>query len=266
MNRQSFNSKVAIVLFLLSPLFTNTPVHAAVVMNELLPKTEPATGEWVELYNTGSSPVSLDRWKIQNTTGFVQTFILNAGAIIPPRGFLTFNGSQTGISFSIQGDTVRLFDENNTEVDRQSYPSILGYNTSMGRSSDGDGPWVLCTTPTYNLPNNCPQPSPTPTPIPTSTPTPTPKPMATAIPTPPIVVNQPLADTSNRQTFGSFLPSPTGQALGATNTISPTPTAEADILQFAVSKSRIAYILLGIAAVALLTMLTLWLHGRLRSS
>ncbi len=267
MTQRSFNLLSiigGITLFFLFPFYTNTPVHAAVVINEILPKTDPATLEWVELYNTGSESVSLDRWKLQTETGFVQTFILNASAIIGPHGFLTFTGSQTGISFAINGDIVRLFDDKNTEIDSQSYPGILGYNTSMGRSTDGDGIWAQCTKVTFNTNNNCPVPTPTPEAPPTNTPTPTRPSQPTPTPLPKAV--RPPADTPTptQQTFGSFLPSPANtQVLGAIETISPTPTPATDVLYFAVSKTRIAYVLLGIAAVALSAMIILWLRQRI---
>lgn len=265
MTRRSFYFIVAaITLFFLFPFFVNSSAYAAVVINELYPKTSDVTWEWVELYNTSSESVSLNQWKLHHTAGDAKSFILNASAIIGPHGFLTFSGSQTAINFSIEGDTVRLFDEKNNQVDSQSYPGILGYNTSMGRSSDGNGTWTICTIPTYNMPNNCPQPSPTPTPIPTSTPTATPYPTPTATSTSPAKQDLASPDTPTpaRQTFGSFLPSPTGtQILGATDTISPTPAPVTDVLQFAVSKTRIAYILLGIAAAALFIMLVLWFRS-----
>ncbi len=210
-------------LFLFLPFFTTSSVQAAVVINELLPKTEPAAQEWVELYNTGPESVSLDRWKLQTTTGFVQTFIFNASTIIAPHGFLTFSGSQTGISFALDGDSVRLFDDKNTEMDSHSFPGILGYNTSMGRSTDGSGTWGICTTATYNTNNDCPSPSPTQIPSPTNTPipTPTPTPLPARIPT------EALTTTPTQQTFGAFLPSSTEPlVLGAVDLTTPTPTTD----------------------------------------
>ncbi len=234
----------AVGLFLLSPLYTNSSAHAAVVINELYPKTEPVTYEWVELYNTGSEAVSLDRWHLDHTAGDVKSFILNAGAVIGPHGFLTFSGSQTAISFSIEGDTVRLFDVNGTLVDSKSYPGILGYNTSMGQSTDGSGTWTLCTTSTYNMPNDCPQPSPTPTPVPTNTPQPKADLPLTGTPTPtsvPTKIPPPIpTPTPTRQTFGSFV-------LGAKDIPSPTPTP--DQTSLTVKMDRIlAYQILTIAA------------------
>jgi Lamin Tail Domain len=236
----------AIALFLLSPLFTNTPVHAAVVINELLPKTDPATYEWVELYNTGSESVSLDRWHIDHIARDAKSFIVNASAVIGPHGFLTFSGTQTAISFNIEGDTVRLFDANGTLADTKSYPGTLGYNTSMGRSTDGGDGWVVCAPDPYvatpNTNNICPPaPTPTSTPYPTATAAPTPTPLPTQIPTPT------LTPTPSLQTFGSFLPSPTEtQVLGAADTPPPTPTPDPTSLTLKMDKI-FAYQILSVA-------------------
>ncbi len=229
------------------------PVHAAVVINEIYPKPSGEESEWIELYNNGPASVSLDRWKLQNTSGAVSTFTMNASSIVAANSFLTLPQSQTGISLNDEGDNVTLLDVDNNQVDTQGYPSILGFNTSVGRTVDGGGVWALCITPaTPNAPNNCPQPSPTATPFPTSTP------MPTSTPTPKPKADRPLADTvSPPQTFGAFVP----------GTAEPTPqppdeTQSLDVLIFRVSKSRIAYVLLGIAAGALSLMFWLWLRRR----
>lgn len=253
------------LIFLILSLFWFTPrAYASVVINEIVPKTDPSTYEWVELFNNGSQSVSLDRWKLDHTAGDAKSYIFNASAIIAARGFLTVNGTQTGISFSIQGDTVRLFDQNNTQADSQSYPGILGFNTSMGRTTDGSGVWAMCTTATFNTNNNCPMPSPTPTPLPTNTPTPTP-PAPTPTPLPQIITQAPVV-----KSFGSMLPSPTGGAavLGVTGKptpvrpSTPVPTPTPEVLQFMISKTNLAIIFLVIAAAALSYMLYVWLRRR----
>ncbi|MCX6791612.1 MAG: lamin tail domain-containing protein, partial [Candidatus Gottesmanbacteria bacterium] len=240
----------AIGLFLLSPLFTNTPAHAAVVINEILPIDNDPRLEWIELYNTDPGPdsKSLNGWMLQNAAG--DKFILGASPVIPPHGFLTFTGSQMNMSFSIGGDTVRLFDEKSTLVDSQSYPDILGYDNSMGRSTDGGDGWVICAPAPYgwtkNGPNNCP-PAPTPTPTAGATPYPT----ATAAPTPtplPTKISTPTSTpTPAQQTFGSFLPSPTAtQVLGAVAATSPTPTPDQTKLTLKIDKI-LAFQILAIA-------------------
>lgn len=178
----------ALLLFFFSPLLISDTfsLQAAVVINEVFPITEDITKQWIELYNNGPDSVSLDRWKLENTYGEKKEFVMNASSIIPARGFLTFSQTQTGITLYKDGDTIKLFDTSNTMVDSQNYQSILGYNNAVGRSIDGEGSWINCTTATYNLPNNCPPP---PTPLPTAIPSPTPipptlTPFPTLTPTP----------------------------------------------------------------------------------
>lgn len=190
-----------------------TSVYAAVVINEIFPKTVDIKEEWVELYNTGSETVSLNLWTLANTEGTAKTFVIGADWIIAPHGYLTFNQQRTGITFNINGDTVRLTDDKNTLADSQSYISTLGYNTSMGRSPDGGTSWTVCTTATANKSNDCPPATPTPTASPAPQPTNTPLPTATGIPVP--TESQP--------------PKATG-VLGATAAPTPTPTPQTDNL------------------------------------
>jgi hypothetical protein len=232
---------VAIGLFFALPflLSGHGEVFAAVVINEVLPKTEPVTSQYIELYNNGSESVSLDRWTLENTNGEKKTFTINASAIVPGNGFYTFYQPQTGITFSITGDTVILKDASGTIVDSQSYPSTLGYYISVGRTVDGGGVWAICTSPaTNNKTNNCPPPPPTSTPIPTAVPTSTPIPTATptltviAATLTPVPVLRPV-------TFGQITNS---EVLGTVNsvvaTLTPTPApTPGDELHFAVPKS-----------------------------
>lgn len=185
MSRASRISTILLAcVFLLS---IRIPVHAAVVINEILPKTADTAKSWIELYNSGSEPVSLDRWTLENITA-PTTFMMNASNIIAAHGFLTLPQTQTGITFSPEGDSLKLYDDKRTLMDQQGYPGILGYNTSMGRSVDGGGVWTMCTPPaTYNKANVCPPPPDTPTPtatlMPTYTPIPTVPAAAVIIPT-----------------------------------------------------------------------------------
>ena len=174
-------------------------VFAAVVINEVLPKTDDVSGEWIELYNNGSDPISLDRWSISNTSGTTKTFMMNASATIQPKNFLLLNESQTGITLNKDGDTIKLLDEKNNAIDSQSYPGILGYNTSMGRTTDGAGVWATCTIPTPNQSNNCPMPTSTPVP-PTPIPTVIPTPLPSLIPTLTITPSLPHTPTTNPPT------------------------------------------------------------------
>lgn len=236
-----------------------TPVHAAVVLNEIYPKTSDPNYNWIELYNTGNESVSLNQWKIDHFQGDGKASVLNASMIIGPHAFLTLYGTQMGITFGTDGDTIRLLTNTNQVVDSVSYPSILGYNTSYGRNPDGTGSWVICVPvppygPTPNTNNNCPE-APSPTTAPTPTPTPLPKLETTVIP----------------HSFAQIVstPTPTPEVLGVvvTNTPIPlftvTPTkTENSTFQFTFPKTWIGYAMLLVAIAALSILVTLWLSRR----
>lgn len=207
----------AILLFLIAPFVANgrLSVYAEVYINEIYPKTQDVSLEWIELFNNGTSEVSLDRWSLENTKGETKKFTLNASSIIPAHGFLSFTQSQTGISLNKEGDTVKLTNEKNDVVDTESYYGTLGYNISVGRTNDGGGVWATCTEGTQNLTNKCPTPTSTPTPLPTAIPLPTP----TTEVLPSLTPTQIILPT--------FTPSPspttTAQVLGTQGTLTVQP-------------------------------------------
>lgn len=235
----------AIVLFLLPPLLSvgRMKILAAVVINEVYPKPSNETSEWIELYNTGTDPVPLEGWKLENTAGDKKTHIIASGSTIPANSFLTFYQSQTALSLYNEGDTVRLSDANNNPIDNQSYPSILGYNNSVGRNKDGGGSWTFCTSSTPNQPNNCPLPTNTPTPPPvggpTQVPTNTPILLATATVTPARTV----APTPIPTSIVTFVPT------------HPPATAYPDLRQFAL-RWTLGVASLCIGVLALLALIT----------
>lgn len=169
------------VFFLMPLLSLSPPAYASVVINEIYPKPSDETGEWIELYNSGPDSVTLDGWKIENSNGEKKTYQIT-GTTVPNGGFLRLNQSQTGIQLFNEGDSVHLYDTGNNQVDVQGFPSILGYNNSVGRSSDGGGAWTFCEVPTPNVPNKCPPPTLPPSPIPTESPVPTVTPLPTNTP------------------------------------------------------------------------------------
>ena len=248
---------IAIGLFLLLPFMSigRVSVSAAVLINEICPKEcGDEKTQWVELYNNGENPVSLEGWKLQNTSGNNHTFTIPGGYIINPGpgNFWAFDQSLTSIQMDGQGDTVILLDSGNNQKDSQSYPSILGYNTSMGRSVDGSGTWAMCTSWTKNLANICPAPTVTPTPLPTqvpklpaSTPSPTLTPTPTAVPR--------VSTPTPTSIFTAANQSAQSQVLGLTD----KPATSADL-----KKSTVRWYLgvasLCIAALALLTLVVRW--------
>jgi hypothetical protein len=229
--------------FLCLPLLHSqySKVLATVIINELYPKPSDEQSEWIELYNTGNESVSLNLWKLENTEGEKKSFIINASAIIQPKGFLLFPKSQTGITMRNDGDTIRLLDQNNTTIDSQNFQGILGYNTSIGRTIDGAGVWTTCTTATQETKNSCPEPTATPSPIISETPTTTVTPIPTAVPD---VI---LEDS----------PTPIIEVVVVTHIPTPTPTST-EIITLAIPKTIGAQVLIVAVSWAIIALFAIW--------
>lgn len=234
---------VGLLLITLSAILPSR-VFAAIVINEVFPKTSDPQYSWVELYNNGIELVSLDRWTISNST---KSFMMNASSIIQANGFLTFSGSQTSLEFNKEGDRVKLTDDKGVQVDSQSYPGTLGYNTAIGRTTDGGGVWVICSAGTQNQKNDCPEPSPTPT----LTPTPTRAPIPTSTATPK------AAETPKSESFGTITES---QVLGESSEPTPTliPSQSPDFIQVALSRTALLQALFAAVAVVIVVMIFFW--------
>lgn len=188
MNR---NIKVILILasIALFDFLFASKVSAQVVINEVSPNgtgsSEP--DEFIELYNFGSTPITISNWTITDTSGSVNTYIIPTSSIDPGQ-FISFRRNVTDITLNNDGDGVVLKDETNTIKDEVSFGSYAE-GKSISRIPDGTGGFVNNTNLSEGLPNIVP-PTPTPTPTatptstPTSTPTPTPTPTKTSTPAP----------------------------------------------------------------------------------
>jgi hypothetical protein len=184
-----------VVFILLNCLFISE-TNAQVVINEVSPATTP---EWVELYNTGTSEMSLKEYKI-NFGSETQNKIFCSNDKISANGYkliiLTSNW------LSNEGDKINLYSGDDI-IDSIGYGS--GYpiskpnsSQSVSRQPDGSTNWQINLSPSQQGENtsfDCPTSTPTSTPtqtttatatataIPTKTSSPTPKPTTTSTPT-----------------------------------------------------------------------------------
>lgn len=225
MNHSIFKVFIATLLFF---FLIPTQAFADVVINEIYPKPTDEQSEWIELYNTAAESVSLNLWKLENVTGEKKSFIINASAIIQGHGFLIFPKSQTSISLTNEGDTVRLIDAQGAIMDSQGYNGTLGFNTSVGRSPDGGIGMTICTSATMEAKNDCPIPTPTPSsaPSPTNSPVLTP----TEIPVEPVFQN-----TNNPS--DETIPRITRAPEKMDTTVTPTQTIPPDMVKIEIPKS-----------------------------
>ncbi len=97
----------------------------------------------VELYNTGSTSVSISGWKMSDDSFSPQSFSPSASTI-PAGGFATFN-SPKGLGDS---DKLVLYTADGTVVDRVEWATNKAKPAMARCGGDGTGAWVTTTTAT----------------------------------------------------------------------------------------------------------------------
>ncbi|OGY57323.1 MAG: hypothetical protein A3D47_01480 [Candidatus Colwellbacteria bacterium RIFCSPHIGHO2_02_FULL_43_15] len=84
------------------------------------PTGPDAEGEWIRLFNDGTTDASLKSWVIKDTSG--KKFIFG-GDTIKSGEELQLNYSDTKISLNNGAETLTLYDDKGTEIDRLQYAS-----------------------------------------------------------------------------------------------------------------------------------------------
>lgn len=115
-------------------------VKADIFLNEISAGSSP---EYVELYNSALDRVELNNWYLDD--------VADAGSL-PKRFSITLDGQSFGVvelSSMLNnsgGDSVRLLDENQHEVDSYNYTTNVSLNDIFVRCPDGGDTWILTTT------------------------------------------------------------------------------------------------------------------------
>lgn len=157
-----------------------------IVLNEILPNPSGGgaeEGEYIELYNSSDDSVDISSWSLDDQAdGGSKPYVFPADTTISAHQFLSFFKSKTSVALNNSGDTVRLINKDNQEVDSFSYDKV-DEGVVFGRSPDG-GSWSKLTAQTPGAPNSPILPTSTPKPPPAGGPTPTqiPKPSSTPKP------------------------------------------------------------------------------------
>ena len=134
---------------LLLIFFATTNTYAAepsIVLNEIYPPTN--SDDWIELYNTSSSEIDISGWKLLDTATTPMK-ILPVSTKIAPKSFLVVSVSNR---LNNTGDTIKLVDQNETEIDLFNYTSCQE-NKSFARLPDGGGSWSGSQSPTKGTAN-----------------------------------------------------------------------------------------------------------------
>lgn len=122
--------------------------------------------DWVEIYNESEIPVDLSGYYfydegIRTSNGTKPKRVINAGTVIPAKGFLVFKTEYTGGEYSVEfglstsGDAVYLENPSGVLVASLDFLTInLTGKKSYGRQPDGSSNLVIFTTPTRGSTNN----------------------------------------------------------------------------------------------------------------
>lgn len=113
------------------------------------PAGKDTDGEWIELYNSGNTLVSLAGYGIRDASG--KKFLFTHD-VIPSQGFLTLPYSRTKISLNNSSETLTLF-SGDTIIDTFSYTAAVGDDISVARTDTiGVIAYTSKATPgTYNV-------------------------------------------------------------------------------------------------------------------
>ncbi|HMO66090.1 MAG TPA: lamin tail domain-containing protein, partial [Verrucomicrobiota bacterium] len=95
------------------------PALPPVVISDLPPPTDPPLRDFVELHNAGDAPADVGGWLLGDRRDFSGAYVLPAGTVVPPRGFLVLD-----------------------EGDFNAHPGLPG---SFSFSSLGEEAWLAAT-------------------------------------------------------------------------------------------------------------------------
>lgn len=155
-----------------TPTRTSTTLPGAVVINEFLPHaltdwngdgTVDSGDEYIELINMGTVSISLKNWRLDDGDGGSSPYTLPNVTLLP-RQIVFFFKTETGISLSDGGDTVRLFKPDSRTMDYISYTMVATGDQTWCRLPDGTGAWAFACRPSPGRPNT-PVASGTPSPV-----------------------------------------------------------------------------------------------------
>ncbi len=216
----TFQKVLLIAAFSFSISIQTAHAEGSIVINEFL--VDPDSGQWVELYNSGTESVDISGWFIDDNGGS-QKFTIQSSSIGPGE-YKVFESTSFNFNRSSE-DEVRLFN-GSTVMDSFLYSTSPGVNYTYGRSTDGSNDWSIFNNPTKGASNNSSNPLPTPTatpqPTPTKAPTPTKVPTPTKTPTPGKSIYS--AASSKTPTL-----SPATSKLAANTTSKTSPTKSASL-------------------------------------
>jgi hypothetical protein len=109
-------------------------------------------GDWVELVNTGGTPVDISGWRVLDNDDTHVPSVVASGTIVAPGGYFIVEEAALGFGLGA-ADSVRLFDAAGAPYETYSWTSHAA--TSYGRCPNGTGAFTATTTVTKAAANDC---------------------------------------------------------------------------------------------------------------
>jgi hypothetical protein len=125
--------------------YTPSPLRD-VVINEILPHSEnPAVPQFIELYNHSSQSNDVSGCILTDDPA-TNKFVIPAGTVISPAGFVSFNQSQFGFSLNGAGGTLYFIQPDNRRILDAVQFGAQSDGVSYGRWPDGADDFYAFTT------------------------------------------------------------------------------------------------------------------------
>lgn len=130
---------------------------SSIKMNEIYSRGTTTEPDWIEIYNSSSSPMDITGFKIYDIGGQAGTKPKKqfpAGTVIPANGFyviVTDDADPSGFGLSSSGEEVWLEDSSGNIIDNVIFPA-MDITQSYGRLPDG-GAWQLLSVITKGFSN-----------------------------------------------------------------------------------------------------------------
>ncbi len=145
-----------------TPSSTPDPSLIDVTLNEFMPDpasdwngdgTATQDDEYIELFNAGPQPVDLGGWMLDDVDDSQskvrsffapdgsQPFVIPAGTVIDPGGFVLFFRSETDVTLNNDGDWVRLLRPDGVVAEAFEYTSSRD-DQAYSKTLDGGDEWT----------------------------------------------------------------------------------------------------------------------------
>lgn len=146
--------KYTVLFLIILVLCKGTYIYSKVVISEVQISGNNTSDDFIELYNSGDTPVDLSGWIIKKRTRFGTEYTvitIPSGKSIPAKGYFLWANSNNNFAASIGADvsstveldineSVALFDNTNTRVDAVAWGNRAQLNPFVEGSKFGSNP------------------------------------------------------------------------------------------------------------------------------